>query len=371
MATKNASKTIKRTAKKRVAPKKRMAPKKVARAPRKLTAKKKLTPQEKKPSWAPSIRPEMQSVMEKLASYNAPPLETLSPERARQNPTPADAVRDLIAENNIKVPVPKVVVTNQHIAVSEGEIEVRIYTPAKKKKEYPGILYIHGGGWVIATIDTYDASASAMAEQNEAVVVSVEYRKGPEHKFPAAHTDSFDAYRWMLKHSESLKINPKRVALVGESAGGNLAINVAIMARDHKKVELPVAQVLVYPISQSNMNTESYKKNENAKPLNKAMMSWFVKYALPSESAASDPRVDLTKADLNGLPPTTIITAEYDPLLTDGEILRDFLADAGVNVKYKMYKGVTHEFFGMAAVVPEAKEAQELATKNLSKYLKK
>jgi acetyl esterase len=379
MATKTKSKTA------RIAPKKRAGLKNTSKATRKPVLKKatassksgrkpelrKIQPAGDRPSWAPSIRPEMQAVIEKLGSYNAAPLETLSPEKARQNPTPADAVRDLIAENNIKVPTPKVDKADQHIAVSEGELLVRIYTPTKKKKSYPGILYIHGGGWVIATIDTYEASAVAMAEQNEAVVVAVEYRKGPEHKFPAAHTDSFDAYKWMLKHAESLKINPKRVAIVGESAGGNMAINVSIMARDHRKIQSPVAQVLIYPVAQSNTNTPSYKKNENAKPLNKAMMAWFVKHALPSQDAASDPRIDLTRANLQGLPPTTIITAEIDPLMSDGEILRDKLQEAGVKVNYKMFKGVTHEFFGMAAVIPEAKLAQDLATKNLGKYLKK
>ncbi|CAN5371997.1 N/A [soil metagenome] len=383
MATTTKSKTG------RTAPKKRAVLKKIAsnslKTARKPVAKRKtvirkpsrkpevrkVQPAGRKPDWAPTIRPEMQAVIEKLVSYNAAPLETLSPQMARQNPTPADAVKDLIAEKNIKLPIPKVNKVDQHIAVSEGEILVRIYTPTKKKKTYPAILYIHGGGWVIATIDTYEASAIAMAEQNEAVVVAVEYRKGPEHKFPAAHIDSFDAYKWMLKHAETLKINAKRVAVVGESAGGNMAINVSIMARDHRKIQMPVAQVLVYPVAQSNMNTPSYKKNENAKPLSKAMMAWFVKYSLPNEGAASDPRIDLTKADLRGLPPTTIITAEIDPLMSEGEMLRDKLHEAGVKVNYKMFKGVTHEFFGMAAVVPEARVAQDLATKNLGKYLKK
>jgi acetyl esterase/lipase len=379
MATKAKSKTTRAASKRRPALKKtskstlRRVLKKATVSPKssRKSQVSKIKPTGEKPSWAPSIRPEMQAVIEKLESYIVAPLETLDPQKARQNPTPADAVRDLIAENNIKVPAPKVDKVDQHIAVSEGEILVRIYTPTKIKKSYPGILYIHGGGWVIATIDTYEASAIAMAEQNEAVVVAVEYRKGPEHKFPAGHTDSFDAYKWMLKHAESLKINPKRVAIVGESAGGNMAINVAIMARDHRKIQQPVAQVLVYPVAQSNTNTASYQKYENAKPLNKAMMSWFVKYALPSQDSTKDPRIDLTKANLKGLPPTTIITAEIDPLMSDGEILRDHLQEAGVKVNYKMFKGVTHEFFGMAAVIPEAKLAQDLATKNLGKYLKK
>jgi len=130
---------------------------------------------------------------------------------------------------------------------------------------------------------------------------------------------------------------------------------------------MPVSTVLVYPVAQSDMNTPSYQKYANAKPLNKAMMGWFVKHALPSPATVKDPRIDLTKAKLNGLPPTTIITAEIDPLMSDGEILRDKLKDAGVEVNYQLYKGVTHEFFGMSAIVPDAKDAQKFAVGKLFK----
>ena len=222
---------------------------------------------------------------------------------------------------------------------------------------------------MIAPIDTYDASARAMAEQVGAVLVALEYRKGPEHKFPAAHDDAFAAYQWVLKNAASIKGDPARVALVGESAGGNLACNVAIMARD-RKLTMPKAQVLVYPVAGADMNTPSYQKNAAAKPLDKPMMAWFAKNYFRTPADGQDPRISLyAKANLKGLPPTTIITAELDPLMSDGQRLADKLKAAGVSVKMQNYDGVTHEFFGMGAVLPEARQAQGLAADQLKSAL--
>jgi acetyl esterase len=329
-----------------------------------------IKPSGPKPSWAPDIKPEMQAVIEKLASYNAPPMETLTAAQARKNPTPATAVMDLIKEHNIVVPVPKVDTAGKEIPIKAGTIHSRIYTPQTGDSSYPVIVYYHGGGWVIADLDTYDASAKGLSEQVNAIVVSVEYRKGPEHKFPAAHEDAFTAYQWVLKNAASFKGDPKRIAVAGESAGGNLAANVSIMARD-KKIQMPLHQLLVYPVANNDMNSDSYVKNAQAKPLNKPMMAWFVKNYLPSPAASADPRISLVKANLKGLPPTTLITDEIDPLQSEGMLLRDKLKDAGVDVSFKNYDGVTHEFFGMAAIVPQAKDAQAYASDNLKKALKK
>ncbi len=332
----------------------------------KLSGTKMLKPNGPKPDWAPGIHPEMQAVIEKLVSYNAPAIETLAAADARKNPTPATAVMDLIKENNIQVPLPEVDTMGVDIPVTNGSVHLRIYTPKAVMKMYPMILYIHGGGWVIADINTYDASAASIAEQTGSVVVSVNYRQGPEFKFPIAHNDCFTAYKWMLANASTIKGDTARVGLLGESAGGNLAANVAIMARD-KHIKMPLAEVLVYPIAQSNMNTAAYTKNAIAKPLNKAMMGWFYTNYLPSMASANDPRIDLTRANLTGLPRTAIITAEYDPLQSDGQMLMEKMKAAGVEVSYKNYDGVTHEFFGMAAIVPEAKQAQAFAADQLNK----
>ena len=219
----------------------------------------KLTPTGPKPVWAPNIDPEMQVVIDKLASYGDQPLETLTAQEARTKHTPTDAVMDVMKEHNIQ-PTPSVVdTTGKEIPVSGGTVHARIYTPSTGDSLMPIIVYYHGGGWVIANLDTYDASAKGMAEQTKAIVVSVHYRQAPEHKFPTAHNDAFAAYQWVLKNATSLKGDSKMIAVMGESAGGNLACNVSIMARD-RKIQMPVHQVLVYPVASKDMNSESYLK---------------------------------------------------------------------------------------------------------------
>jgi acetyl esterase len=322
------------------------------------------------PDWAPGIKPQMQAVIEKLASYRDKPIPQLTAVQARQNHTPTDAVKDLMKDNNVPMPVFNVDTVGKEIPVTGGNIHLRVYTPKTGNGPFPVIVYYHGGGFVIANIDVYDASAKVLADKTGAVVVSVAYRLAPEHKFPVAHDDSFAAYQWVLKNAASIKGDPKLIAVAGESAGGNLAMNVAIMARD-KGVAAPKHILAVYPIAGSDMNTESYKKNEGAKPLDKPMMGWFVKNYLNTMAESKDPRISLVSANLKGLPGVTIITAEYDPLQSDGMMLADKLKAAGVKVDTKNYNGVTHEFFGMGALVPEAMEAETYAVGQLKKAFDK
>ncbi|WP_205573256.1 alpha/beta hydrolase [Flavisolibacter nicotianae] len=329
-----------------------------------------LKPKGPKPDWAKDIDDNMQVVTDKLASYGDPPIETLSAQAARKGHTPTDAVMDVMKENNIAMPPSMCDTMGKDIPVEGGTIHARIYTPKNGKGPFPMIVYYHGGGWVIADLNTYDPSAKALAEQTGAVVVSVHYRQGPEHKFPTAHNDAFAAYQWALQNAANINGNPKMVAVAGESAGGNLACNMSIMARD-KGIQMPVHQLLVYPVASNDMNSESYHKYAAAKPLNKPMMEWFAKNYLGDMSKAADPRIALVNANLKGLPPTTVIGAEIDPLQTEGKLLADKLKDAGVDVDYKLYDGVTHEFFGMATVVPDAKDAQAYAASELKKSFNK
>ncbi len=248
---------------------------------------------------------------------------------------------------------------NRTIKGPGGSIPVRIYSP-KGTGPFPVVVYYHGGGWVIADLDTYDATPRAIANLAQAVVVSSHYRQGPEHKFPAAHQDAFAAYQWTLANAKSIHGDPARVAVMGESAGGGLAGAVAIMARD-SSVPLPVQQVLVYPIAGYDQSTPSYQENADAKPLNKPMMAWFFKQYLKSPADGRNPLIDLVHADLKGLPPATVINARIDPLRSDGERLAQALQAAGVATKQKTYDGVTHEFLGMASVLDEAKDAEQMA----------
>ena len=329
----------------------------------------KLAPKGQKPNWAPDMEPEMQVVIEKLMSYNDPALITLSATEARKQHSPTDAVMDVMKENNIAMPPSMVDTSGKEIPVSGGNVHVRIYTP-RGDGPFPVIVYYHGGGWVIANINTYDGSARAMAEQAEAVVVSVDYRQAPEYKFPTAHNDSYAAYLWVLKNAASIKGDTSRVAVFGESAGGNLAASVSMMARD-KGAPLPVYQVLVYPIAGYDTTTASYQKNAMAKPLDRPLMGWFFNKYLKNPTDGKSPMISLVNANLKGMPSTTVITAQYDPLQTEGEMLSNKLKAAGVIVNFRNYNGVTHEFFGMATVVPTAKEAQAFAASDLKAAFRK
>jgi len=310
----------------------------------------------------------MQTVIETLDSISPIPLNTLTPQQARMQPTPADAAMLVMKKFNIPAPPMNVDTMSREIPVVKGSIHVRIYTPKTGKSKYPLIVYYHGGGWVIATIDTYNASAQALSEQADAIVVSVEYRKGPEFKYPTAHSDSYEAYKWALANASTFKADSTKVALAGESAGGNLAVAVSTIARDNG-VKIPLHILSVYPIANYDFNTSSYVMYANAKPLNKPLMQWFFMNYLNNPEEGTYPLISLVNANLSGLPPTTIINAEIDPLESEGKLLAERMQAAGVPVVRQLYTGVTHEFFGMATVVPEAKAAQALAAKRLKEAL--
>ena len=314
-------------------------------------------------------RADMQAVLNELEKLGPKPIESLSAKDAREQPTPADAVVEVLDERDRSSdPLPVGQVQNLVIPGPGGNMPIRIYTPyGQGQGPFPIIVYYHGGGWVIARIDTYDASARALSHATDAIVISVEYRKAPEHKFPAAHEDAYVAYQWALRHADTIGGDSKRVAVAGESAGGNLAAAVCLMARARSE-QLPVHQVLIYPVAGYNFTTPSYRENAQAKPLNQAMMAWFFEKYLRDPSDGKNPWISLVDApDLKGLPPATIITAEIDPLRSEGEQYAARLRDAGVSVTYRNFEGVTHEFFGMGAVLRDARQAARLVAKELNK----
>ena len=315
---------------------------------------------------------DMRKVLEQLGTLDGKPLETLSAEEARKQPTPADAVKALLTKEGKSTAAMEVgKVEDRKIPGAAGPIGVRIVTPKKAdaQKPLPVIVYFHGGGWVIASNDVYDSSIRALANKSGAKVVAVEYRMAPENKFPAAHDDALASYEWVLKNAASFGGDPKRVAVAGESAGGNLAANVSIAARD-KGIQLPIHELLVYPVASTSMDTQSYREWSKAKPLSKDMMGWFLEKTERTAADAKDTRLDLVNAKLTGLPPTTIVLAEIDPLHAEGEMLGKKLKEAGVDVDMKTYDGVTHEFFGMGAAVGDAKDAMDYAGGRLEKALK-
>jgi acetyl esterase len=309
---------------------------------------------------------QMQGVLDQLQALGPKPIPTLSAAEARKQPTPADAAKRVMAkEGKSTAPDPAVASVDRTIPTATGTLPVRIYTPTSGSGPWPIVVYYHGGGWVIANKAVYDGGARALSKLANAVVVSVDYRQGPEHKFPAAHDDAVAAYEWALKNAASIKGDPTKVALAGESAGGGLAVATAIAARD-RKLQMPVAVVSVYPIAGTDTTTESYIENAEAKPLNRALMSWFFENYFNGPQDRADPRVNLVAADLHGLPPTTVINAQIDPLRTEGEQLAKRLGAAGVDVRQKTYDGVTHEFFSMGTVVDDAMSAEQMAADALT-----
>ena len=332
-----------------------------------------IQPASAKPSYAPNENDQMWAVIEQFIAFNDPPLPTLSARQARMTHSVTDAVNAVLAKNGKTPSSPNVTVRQQVLpaAYTAGSapdgVPVRIYTPAGKSGALPAIVYYHGGGWVIGSLMVYEPSAKALADRTGAIVVSVDYRLASEtmNKFPAAHEDAYAAYKWVRDNAASLNVNPAKIAVAGESAGGNMAAAVCILARE-RGYPLPIHELLVYPVADNNLNTASYQQYASAVPLNKANIQYFTGLYFNSPTDGDSRLISLVDvADLRGLPTTTIIAAEVDPLQSEGMSLRDKLTAASVSVDYTLYPATTHEFFGTYDVVPLANDAQNHAADRL------
>lgn len=315
------------------------------------------------------MTPPMRAVIQELLRLNPVPLSTLTPQEARTKPTFKDAVNSLLDKNNIAPPTPAVAKTERLIPGAGGApIRVVLYTPTSGTASAAGrpvIVYFHGGGWVIGSPEVYEYSTLALAQSTAAVVVSVDYRLAPEFKFPTAHEDAYAAYQWVKQNAATIGGNAAKVAVAGESAGGNMAVTVSMMARD-RGLALPVHILSVFPVANNDLFSPSYNQFADAVPLSRPLVMWFVDKYFHSPADGDSPLISLTdQANLSGLPPTTIIGAQIDPLQSEGMALRERLKAVGVPVTYQLYTGVTHEFFGMYAVVPEAAQAQAFAATQL------
>jgi len=261
-------------------------------------------------------------------------------------------------------------VEDRSIPGPAGDIPVRIYYPARGEAAAPdagpkpGVVYLHGGGWVICGLDSHDNACRRIANELGAVVVSVDYRLAPEHKYPAAADDAWAALSWTAEHVDELGIDPERLTVAGDSAGGNLTAVVAQRARDRGGPSLAF-QLLIYPvIDSSGTRSEHRSKTENATGyfLTTAQMEWYREQYLPHEEAGEHPDVSPHLAEsLEGLPPTCIVTAEMDPLRDEAEHYGALLAEAGVPVVLYRAPGMFHGFFNMDAALDGAKHAQRVA----------
>ena len=237
-----------------------------------------------------------------------------------------------------------------------GPIPLRIYR-SKAAVSLSTLIYFHGGGWVGGDLNTHDGLCRAIANAAECTVISVDYRLAPEHKYPAAADDSFAATRWVQQHASQLKINGTRIALGGDSAGGNLAAVVSLMLRD-RQLPPPCLQVLLYPIIEYDLTTSSYQQFAEGYSLSQATMRWFWQHYLPRAEDAQQPYAAPSRAtDLCGLPPALIITAEFDVLRDEGEAFAKRLRAAGVAVELTRYDGMIHGFIPRLSMFDSARDA--------------
>jgi acetyl esterase len=260
-------------------------------------------------------------------------------------------------------PLPMARVEPRSIPGPAGEIPARLYVaPAAAPPPRPLIVYLHGGGWTIGDLDTQDSSCRFLAAHSGAAVLSVDYRLAPEHPFPAAVEDALAAFGWAAGAAAELDADPARIAVAGDSAGGNLAAAVSLLARDGDGPR-PALQALIYPVTDAAGRQRSRDLFAAGFLLTKADMDWFERHYLPEPPMREDPRVSVLRAaDLSGLPPAYVATAGFDPLRDEGEAYAERMRAAGVSVALRRHPGLIHGFANMAAVSRAARAAMlELA----------
>ena len=300
----------------------------------------------------PDLHPQIQRVLQVMAEANLKPIEAMTPTEAR-------AQMEATAQSRKAESLPVARVEEQMIPGPAGHIRLRLYWPNGAAAPLSAIVYYHGGGHVIGSLDTHDLVARNLCAGTEALVASVDYRMGPEHRFPAAVEDSFAALEWVHANATSLGADPDRLGVHGDSAGANLAAVVAIIARDKGGPKLRL-QSLVYPVADFRMGSESYSKYATGNGILTAdAMRWFRGHYLRTMDDATDWRASpLLAPDLKGVAPAIIIAAECDVLHDEGAEFSERLRQAGVPVERHEYAGMIHAFFGMMPAVDDAMNAQ-------------
>ena len=294
----------------------------------------------------------------------AAPLQAFLDETARLELPPLDEqplalvrlTAQAFAEAGAKPAQAVAAVKDRHLDTDHGPLLARVYWPTTGGETTPIVCYFHGGGWVFMGVETHDRVCRRLANASGALVMSVEYRLAPEHPFPGPLDDCSAAIQWLADHGAELGGDPTRLAVAGDSAGGNLSAAVALRAR----AEGPplAAQVLVYPACDAARDTASYEANGDGYLLTARDMRWFWDCYLGPDGDPADPHASpLRAADLGGLPPTLVITAEYDPLRDEGEAFAGRLDAFDVPVELHRFDGMLHGFLGMDALVPEADAA--------------
>lgn len=246
-----------------------------------------------------------------------------------------------------------VTIHHRYFTSPTADLPLRIYVPDDSSGPFNGLVYFHGGGWVTSYIAKYDAQLTSMAKKTNSIIVAVNYQKSPEHKFPIPFDDCFSALEWVHKNAEAWNIDPNRIGVGGDSAGGNLASAVALKARDLAGPKIAY-QLLIYPCNGLDFESESMLANEAGFGLSRQGMSWFWDQYLNGEADRSNPyAVPHSALNYEGLPPTILITAEYDVLRDDGRLYAEKLQTAGVPVTYRDFPGLIHGFFSCGKYINE------------------
>jgi acetyl esterase len=294
------------------------------------------------------VDPQVEAFLRQAAAAGAPSYETMAPADARAvfagRPSLAGPPESVAQVDETAVPGPR------------GSIPVRVYTP-EGVGPFPVLMYFHGGGWVLGNLETSDGPCRALARRAGCVVVSVDYGLAPEHKFPAPLEDCYSATQHVADRAGVFGVDPSRLAVGGDSAGGNLAAAVTLMARDRGGPPI-VFQMLNYPITDYSFDTPSYSDYADGYSLTRGAMVWYWSHYLRVPEDGRHPYASVLRArDLSGLPPALIMTAELDPLRDEGESYAARLRSAGVQVDLRRLDGMIHGFFRMAGVFDQAKEA--------------
>lgn len=297
------------------------------------------------------LHSQARSVVEAIGKMNLGPLEALTTEQARaqfkQSRAPFLAPPQEVA-----------LAIDEEVPSAAGPIRVRRYRPLSSaaRDQLPALIYFHGGGWVFGDLDTHDALCRGICNASGWCVVAVDYRRAPEHKFPAAAEDALAVAQFLLRHGEERGIDAARLAAGGDSAGGNLTAVTALALRARGEGQLKL-QVLIYPVTDFAMNTPSYARLGQGFLLTSERMRFFKRSYLPAEADVADWRASPLRApDLRGLPPALVMTASHDPLIDEGKAYADRLAEAGVTVTYKCYPGMVHGFLMMGGAIDMAQE---------------
>jgi acetyl esterase len=314
------------------------------------------------------LDPQAQALMQLMIDKGVPPVNTLTPVQARESyrsrrtftqPEAPEVYRvedKLVTYNGVKVPV-------------------RVYHPhtAQTQKSLPALVYLHGGGWTIGDLDTHDVLCRSLCIQADVVVVSVDYRMGPEHKFPAAYDDSVAAFNWTVANSSALGVDAKRIAIGGDSAGGNLSAAACIGLRDQKGLSVqPAFQLLIYPATIMWQDTPSYHANGQGYMLTKDSIAYYTDNYLRNRDDAKDWRASPQWANSHSdLPPAFVMTAGFDPLRDEGLMYADALSKAGVPCQYICFERQIHGFITMGHVMQEANTAVTLCAQVLKAQLHK